>query len=333
MTKKIEPDTGDSATSERRPTWIYVLIAVLYTASIVLSALVTSPSDSSDSLKERVAALELLTQKLSAEVVANAAFASNQTSANRVTIEDNVGLIGNNSKVGVSNANKGAANAAMIQRNAGAIADNQKGIANQSVALANVTASILNIIGSDVDAAVALEVPIVVARSLGNMTSALQALQTLVKTKLSSAELMFEQVGFAFPASAKPLPNGCTPLQQCAGDSSGCPNNGECCLVGGPLTGDATGDNLVPCGSVDALLEPCPLFCNASITCPQGSAPVSTECLGGKSYDGPYGHVFIPNVTASANGFHKVTCLDPQSWQTLRILQQATKILTRPGIV
>ena len=287
------------------------------------TAIATASADSSDSLKERVAALELLTQKLSAEVVVNAAFASNQTSANCVTIEDNVGLIGNNSKVGVSNANKGAANTAMIQRNAGAIVDNQKGIANQSVALANVTASILNIIGSDVDAAVALEVPIVVARSLGNITSALQALQKLVKTKLSSADLMFEQVGFAFPASAKPDRNGNTPLQQCAGG---------CCLLGGPLT-SGTNDGYVPCGSVGAIQQPCPLFCNASITCPQGSAPVSTECLGGKSYDGPYGHVFIPNVTASANGFHKVTFLDPQSWQTLRILQQATKILTRPGIV
>ena len=160
-----------------------------------------------------------------------------------------------------------------------------------------------------------------VARSLGNMTSALQALQTLVKTKLSSAELMFEQVGFAFPASAKPDRNGNTPLQQCAGG---------CCLLGGPLT-SGTNDGYVPCGSVGAIQQPCPLFCNASITCPQGSAPVSTECLGGKSYDGPYGHVFIPNVTASANGFHKVTCLDPQFMANIADLATSDQNSYAPG--
>ena len=189
-----------------------------------------------------------------------------------------------------------ASNAVTIQANAG-------GIANQTVALANVTASILNIIGSDIDAAVALEVPIVVARSLGNITLALQAVQTLLAEKLSSAELVFEKVGFAFPASVKPDKDGLTPLQQCSKNTStvGGGDNVGCCLLGGcPITDGAQ------CGSPDASQPPCPLFCNATITCPKGSIPVATECMG------IYNRLtqYQPNVTVLANGLHKVTCVN-----------------------
>lgn len=257
-----------------------------------------------EALKKQVAALEL-------KVNDNAAFASEETSKNLEKIESNVAGIDSNAASITANAAGIGSNAGLVQSNTKQIASNAvtiqanaDGIANQTVALANVTASILNIIGSDIDAAVALEVPIVVARSLGNITLALQAVQTLLVEKVSSAELVFELVGFAFPASAKPDKEGNPPLDQCYGKGQRGFKT-KCCLVGGRTVFAEGSGAIVPCGSPLAVTPLCPLFCNATITCPKGSTPVATGCMGISMRTSP-------NVTILANGLHKVTCVDPQ---------------------
>lgn len=239
---------------------------------------------SADPLKDRVAALEVLTKVLSANVT--------------------------------DNTWRGSANAGLIQTNTQGIENNAKGIANQTVALANVTASILDIIATDIDAAVALEVPIVVARSLGNITVALQAVQTLLAEKLTSAELVFERVYFAFPASAKPDQYNHTPWQQC---------NSGCCVLGG-----APSATYGVCGTdIYSPIQPCPLFCNATITCPRGSVPVGTECLGtftgiSQEYDIPPLQAFKANVTMLDSGLYTVTCQDPQYTSNIADLASIT---------
>lgn len=274
-----------------------------------------------DSLKDRVATLELLTQKLSVNVTGNVQ-----------AIEGNVDMIQTISKKGDTNAMRGTANTGLITTNTQEIASNANGIAsnanriaNQTVALANVTASILNIIGNDIDAAVAVEVPIVVARSLGNITLALQAVQMLLAKKMSSAELVFEKVEFSFPASAKPDQNGLSPLQQCYTRRGG---QYSCCLLGGPPI--MINNNMVPCGSVSAAGEAtCPLFCNATITCPQGSAPVASECAGNALEDSEEDtRIFLPNATVLANGLHRVTCMDPQYMATIAALEHRSDPLS-----
>lgn len=255
----------------------------LVSITVPVTTNVTGNVGSADPLKDRVAALEVLTKVLSANVT--------------------------------DNAWRGSANAGLIQTNTQGIENNAKGIANQTVALANVTATILDIIANDIDAAVALEVPIVVARSLGNITVALQAVQTLLAEKLTSAELVFEKVYFAFPASAKPDQYNHTPWQQC--------NSGCCVLGGAPTTYGVCGtDPIDP-------IQPCPLFCNATITCPRGSVPVGTECLGTVIHgdiwpdDEPPSlfQAFKANVTMLDSGLYTVTCQDPQFMSNIADLE------------
>eukprot|EP00729_Bicosta_minor_P008935 gene8935-1857_t len=264
-----------------------------------------------DSLKKQVAALEIKVNENAASITDNVQIIGNNTAG----IGSNTANITSNAAGIVSIAGTAKANANRIASNAGMIQANAKDIANQTAALANVSAAILQVLGDDVEAAVALEVPIVVARSLGNITAALEGIQKLVAQKASSAELVFERVNFSFPASAKPDSGGRTPLEQCATqpEPGGTSELVNCCLIGGGSLGlDVNTEG--PCGSYEAQETPvCPSFCNATITCPMGSFPVSTECAGYNipsagsiTYDPKV--VYQSNVTQLANGQRQVSC-------------------------
>lgn len=262
-----------------------------------------------DSLKKQVAALEIKVNENAASITDNVQIIGNNTAG----IGSNTANITSNAAGIVSIAGTAKANANQIASNAGMIQANAKDIANQTAALANVSAAILQVLGDDVEAAVALEVPIVVARSLGNITAALEGVQKLVAQKASSAELVFERVNFSFPASAKPDSGGRTPLEQCATQPLQWTSEVlNCCLVGGGSL-DVSTDG--PCGSYTAQDTPvCPSFCNATITCPMGSFPVSTECAGyniplnGGSISTDPPVVYQSNVTQLANGQRQVSC-------------------------
>lgn len=274
-----------------------------------------------DSLKKQVAALEIKVNENAASITDNVQIIGNNTAG----IGSNTANITSNAAGIVSIAGTAKANANQIASNAGMIQANAKDIANQTAALANVSAAILEVLGDDVEAAVALEVPIVVARSLGNITAALEGVQKLVAQKASSAELVFERVNFSFPASAKPDSGGRTPLEQCATQPEHFTNElVNCCLVGGGRLDLRTEG---PCGSYEAQDTPvCPSFCNATITCPMGSFPVSTECAG---YNIPSAGsittdqtvVYQSNVTQLANGQRQVSCTHQNALYLANIAQ------------
>ena len=326
------PAPAPAPTLHRGFIWVLFLLCLFGTASLrndvsqlrAENAVLKEPLRAgAESLKKQVAALEL-------KVDSNAAFASEETSQNLEKIEINVAGIDSNAASITANAASIGSNAGLVQSNTKGVTSNAEMIQANAKGIANVSVAILQVLGSDVEAAVALEVPIVVARSLGNITAALEQVQKLVAQKMSSAELVFERVNFSFPASAKPDKDNQPPLKQCEHVAAHTPEGhaSPCCLIGGPPTRASPNHQnhaKVPCGDAEALYPPCPSFCNATITCPMGSVPISTECAGYRDTDTTSPRfsyvVFQSNVTQLANGLHQVACTYPNALYMVNIAE------------